>query len=89
MIKKIGLFRLIAKPHVLEILNELKTKPKRYITLRKVCNNDKTLSKKLETLQENELIKTVAVKFRGKYANCYALTEKGKKVLQEIEELKI
>jgi DNA-binding HxlR family transcriptional regulator len=84
---KLDIIRFVARPYVIEVLNALK-EPKRYKELKLVCNNDKTLAKRIKELNDLELIEPVAVKSKSKYANFYSITKKGLDILKKIEKLR-
>jgi DNA-binding HxlR family transcriptional regulator len=83
-----NIIKIIAQPYVLEILEALK-KPKRYRDLKPVCKNDRTLTKRINNLQELGLVESVALKEGNKYVNFYRLTNKGRNFLAKIEKLKL
>ncbi len=85
---KLDLIKLIAQPYAIDILKGLDT-PKRYNELKKICKNDRTLTKRLKTLQGKDLIEPVAVKKGSKYLNFYKITDRGKNLLSKVESLKL
>jgi len=87
MNKRVSLIKLLAQPYALEILRELK-KPRRYRDLKKVCGNDRTLSKRLRELTEIGYIEAVALRCdKGKFANYYKLTKKGIALLEKVKKI--
>lgn len=56
-------FKLIASPYVLDILRQLDKSLKRFSELKKVCRNERTLSKKLDYPIGEGVVKTTALKY--------------------------
>jgi DNA-binding HxlR family transcriptional regulator len=89
MKERLNIIRLIAQSYVLEILGELK-RPRRFKELRAVCGNKRTLSKKLDMLENIGFVETVAVKDQaGRYVNMYRITRRGKLLLVRLKQLSI
>jgi DNA-binding HxlR family transcriptional regulator len=71
------------------IMKSLKDDPKRFTDFSECCPNETTRSKKLRELEKCRLIEQ-QLKHNddnSKTYVCYTLTEKGKKVLQLLEEI--
>lgn len=85
--EKLDLLKLVLKPYTLGILKTLMGKPMRYGDLKKQVKNDRTLSLKLSTLQDQGLIRMIHVKSNGKYVNLYEITNKGKRMLEGLKRI--
>jgi DNA-binding HxlR family transcriptional regulator len=74
---------------VFGILKSLKDDPRRFSDFCECCPNETTRSKKLKELEHCGLIEQKLQKNNGNSKNYvhYSLTEKGKKVLQLLEEI--
>lgn len=78
---------LIFAPYFLNILRSLVDSPKRFSELRKDVKTKRTLALKLNKLLDYGLIELVPVKVNKRYANYYALSEKGSKLLKGLEKV--
>jgi DNA-binding HxlR family transcriptional regulator len=82
--KKWTLIQLLGERYVLNILDALLEGSKRFVDLADACPNEKTRTAKLRRLEEAGLIETVSSKIGKRFFVHYQLTEKGKKMLQEL-----
>jgi DNA-binding HxlR family transcriptional regulator len=85
--EKEEVLRLIFEAYVLNILRSLTDKPKRFSELRKDVETKRTLAIKLNKLLDYKLIELVPLKVKNRYANYYKISEKGKKLLNNLEKL--
>jgi len=77
--EKLDLLKIVLKPYTLGILKTLMGKSMRYVDLKKQVKNDRTLSLKLSTLQDQGLIRMIHVKSNGK--------QKGKSILDGLKRI--
>ncbi len=78
----------IGKPYSMDILESLFESPKRFTDLNKVCPIEKTRSKRLKELTNEDLIGTI-IKLIGKRNFIhYILTEKGEEVFKGVLNLR-
>lgn len=87
--RKRDILQVALQSYVLEILGTLNKGPKRFKDLRGITNNDRILSLKLSKLIELELVKAKPLEVNGKFANSYAITKKGIKVLTSLNKVNI
>jgi len=86
--KKAKTIGVLGKPFSIEILQALSEKPLRFSDLKKQCPNDRTRTSRLKKLREGGFIKTVIIQIEERSFIHYDLTEKGKKVLELLEQLR-
>ncbi len=79
--------RFLGESYVLDILNALSEKPKRFTDLADICPNESTRTQKVKKLEELRLIETSTIKIKRRSFIHYTLTEKGRKVLQAASRL--
>ncbi len=72
---------LVLQPYIVDILKELR-QPKRFTDLHVKIKSRQTLSVKLKSLSRTGLIKQTPLLVKGKYANAFVISEKGKKLLK-------
>ena len=75
------------EPYIVNILQLLSDKPKRFGEIMTKIKNRRTLSIKLSKLRSLGLVETTSIVVDGKYMNGYMTTEKGKKVLKMLEKV--
>ncbi len=83
----IKLLRLVGEKYVYEILRTLSESPKRYSDLKPVCASDRTLTRKIQRLQDAGLVDTEMGKMGRKSVINYRLTAKGEAVFSRIDGL--
>ena len=87
--EKWKLVRLLGEDFILNILSSLFEAPKRFTDLADTCPNEKTRTYKLRKLEELEFVETASLKIGKRFYVHYMLTEKGKKIYQQILGLKL
>ena len=80
---------LILERYTLDILNAVKKQPKRFTELTKYIKNETTLAAKLNKLKAHGLIEFVPMKLSDRYVNAYGLSEKGRKIMKELEKINV
>jgi len=85
--KKPRTIGILGKSFVIEILEAVREKPKRFVDLRGHCANEKTRTHRLKTLRRNGFIKTIILEIKGQSFIHYTLTNKGEKALQLLQQL--
>ncbi|MDE1804682.1 MAG: hypothetical protein KGH59_02785 [Candidatus Micrarchaeota archaeon] len=83
--RKFDLVQLVIQPYVLKILYAL-NEPKRFSDLLRTVKNRRTLSIKLLKLRKYGLIGYFPMKIKGRYANSYIISEKGRKLVNKLEK---
>ncbi len=74
--------RFLGQSYVLDLLDALSEKPKRFTDLADICPNESTRTQRVKKLEELRLIETTTIKIKKRAFIHYTLTEKGRKVLQ-------
>ncbi|MCD6431561.1 helix-turn-helix transcriptional regulator [Candidatus Bathyarchaeota archaeon] len=82
--RNIGIF---GKSFVIEILEAVSEKPRRFVDLKEHCPNDKTRTDRLRSLKKNGLLKSIIIEVKGQSFIHYAITEKGEKALNLLQQL--
>lgn len=85
-----SIFILLSKSYTYKILKALETGQKRYRDLDKACHIMKMRSQRLKELENSGMVSSSAVRdqINGRATLLYSLTEKGRKVLTHVEEIK-
>lgn len=87
MARKLDPREIILQRYIIEILNQLE-RPRRYGELQSKIKTRRTLSTKLSKLKRYGLIDVTPILVGNRYVSSYAITAKGKKILQLLEKLK-
>jgi DNA-binding HxlR family transcriptional regulator len=85
---KIDVLQIVLEAHSLSLLRALNVKTCRFKDLQPLINNDKTLSIKLKRLKKYRLLEIVPISDDDRYFTGYKITERGKKLLKAIEDIK-
>ena len=83
---KWNILMVIGKVYSLDILEDLLNGPKRFSDLNKACPIEKTRSKRLKELKENDLIAAVVMERKRRNFVHYKLTEKGESTVRKARE---
>ena len=78
---------VLGKAFIIEILEAIYEKPRRFVDLKQQCPNDKTRAKRLKELKGNSFIKTVIIEIKGQSFIHFGITEKGEKALKLLQQL--
>lgn len=79
--------QVVSKLYSLDILEALLQNPKRFSDLNKACPIEKTRSRRLKELKENNLIDVVVMERKTRNFIHYKLTEKGESTIRIIQEI--
>lgn len=82
-----SIIRLLSQTYALDILDALNKKPLRFSDLASCSPNERTRSQRLKELENIGLIHTASMKVGKRYFVHYALTDKGKLILQKVKEI--
>jgi DNA-binding HxlR family transcriptional regulator len=85
--KKPRTIGVLGKAFVIEILEAIREKPKRFVDLKQQCPNDRTRANRLKGLKRNNFIKTVIVEINEQSFIHYHITEKGEKAFKLLQQL--
>lgn len=85
--EELDTLRVVLQPYILDMLRSMEEKPKRFSELNVIISNERTLSLKLVKLMDYGLVESVAIKQGRKHINCYKLSGKGKRVLDNLGKL--
>lgn len=80
--------RVVFQAYALDLLRSLAAKPKRFNELRKEVKTKRTLALKLDKLIDYGLIELVPLKSGKRYANYYRTSEKGRKLIEQLGNVK-
>ncbi|MHC1627835.1 MAG: winged helix-turn-helix transcriptional regulator [Candidatus Nezhaarchaeales archaeon] len=80
--------RILGRAFAIEIMEELSKRALRFVDLKNCCPNDRTRSLRLKELKKLGLIDVVVKDVGGRYSIHYQLTEKGRRALKLINELR-
>jgi len=83
----INLVRLVGEKYILEILQSISQKPRRFSDLKGVCSSDTTRTRKLNSIKDAGLIKAQIMKEKKRAFIYFILTEKGEDILKHIEKV--
>lgn len=83
-LRTIGVLGKLCSIEILEALNE---NPLRFSDLKEQCPNDRTRVLRLKELRRNGFIKTMVIEIKEQNFIHYAITEKGKKALDLLQQL--
>jgi len=78
---------VLGKTYVIELLETLLEKPRRFVDLSKCCPNDRTKSVRLKELKKAGLIKTIILEVREQSFIHYSITKKGEEALRLLQQL--
>lgn len=81
------MLHLVGEKYIYEILRSLSESPKRYTDLKQVCSSDRTLTRKLQNLQDAGLVDTEMGKKGRKAVINYRLTDRGRAVFSKADGL--
>jgi DNA-binding HxlR family transcriptional regulator len=87
--KKPRTIGVLGKAFVIEILEALRERPMRFMDLREHCPNDRTRANRLKGLKKNNFIKTVIIEIKEQSFIHYAITEKGEKAFELLQQLEV
>ena len=85
--KKPRTIGVLGKAFVIEILEALREKPRRFVDLKAHCPNDRTRANRLKALKKNGFIKTVIIEIKEQSFIHYDITEKGEKAFKLLQQL--
>ena len=85
--KKPRTIGVLGKAFVIEILEALREKPRRFVDLKAHCPNDRTRENRLKALKKNGFIKTVIIEIKEQSFIHYDITEKGEKAFKLLQQL--
>lgn len=83
---------VLGKTFVIEILEALREKPKRFVDLKEQCPNDRTRANRLKGLKRANFIKTLIIEIKEQSFIHYSITKKGEnafKLLQQLEAMTV
>ncbi len=84
---KWNIFMVIGKVYALSILESLFQSPKRFTDLSQACPIEKTRSKRLKELQENNLIEVIVKKINKRNFVHYKLTKEGEELFKKAMDI--
>jgi len=90
--KKPRTIGILGKAFVIEILEAIREKPKRFVDLKEQCPNDRTRANRLRGLRKDSFIKTVIIEIKEQSFIHYSITKKGEnafKLLQQLEAMTV
>ncbi|RLI21958.1 hypothetical protein DRO54_02395 [Candidatus Bathyarchaeota archaeon] len=79
--------KLLARAFAIEILHALNEAPLRFVDLKDYCPNERTRALRLKELRKIGFIMATVIEIENHSYIHYQITEKGRKVLQLLNEL--
>ncbi len=83
-----SVFILLSRSYTYRLMRSLESGQRRYRELEKACPIMKMRSQRLKELENSGMVSAQPVRDGGRAALLYSLTDKGRKVLAHVEEIK-